>query len=178
MIQELCKCIIEKTTVKSQQILNIFLAGMIECFRLGFGAPPYSSELIKVRPRAVLAGWPNESYTETARGRGSGHSFSFPSCVWGQLLFAPPMKAGDRPYAFDWSYPRPVLENYLAPLDYHGGPAQRQRRSRRQHPHVEEHGCEVHRTKPLPVGRRGEPSPRICERAKSRFPGFMPRTPK
>ena len=44
-------------------------------------------------------------------------------------------------------------------IDLDGGPAQRPGRPRRQHPHAQEHRRQVHRTKPLPVGRRGQSAP-------------------
>jgi len=41
---------------------------------------------------------------------------------------------------------------------FHGGPTQRPGRPRRQHPHAQGHGGQVHRPRPLSVDRRGQPA--------------------
>ncbi len=62
------------------------------------------------------------------------------------------------------------------PVHLDGGAAQRPRRPRRQHPHVEDHRRQVHRPEPLLVGPRGRspPQPRTSKAADPQGPRRRP----
>ena len=76
------------------------------------------------------------------------------------------------------AYKLPLRPHHLAgspgelplPRDHHGRHAQRPGRPRRQHPHAQEHRRQVHRTQPLPLGRRSQPAAAISSAPKQQTP--------
>ena len=148
------------------------------CALLASPPPAESAERESARPQRDPVLWyrqPGEKWLE-AMPMGNG--------ILGAMVFGGVERerialnadlASDRPaqtrsYRFDGSDLARGAGELPLPGHHDGGPAQRPGRPRRQHPHAQDDRRQVHRTEPLPVGRRGQSAAQSRARQASKFP--------